>query len=129
MQYDTGGDQMTSFDHNMGSISVQWVTHRMQLFQFGQGIRNVQQRTVPIVARAFEQQRRGYIQVYHPPSIMQASPIFRIEDGPPAGSHYDVGTFRKLVDSLDLPPPKPVLALYLEDGWDGNPRPFNNLMI
>lgn len=101
----------------------------MEFFKLGQRIGYSQQRTVSIMTGTLEQESRGHVQVHHPTSIVEPSPIFWIKHNATTGSQNNIRSGRQLFDRLHFATAKPLLAFDFEDSWNWNTGSFDDFVV
>ena len=113
----------------MRSFTIQGVALPVEFFKLCQGIRDSQQRAVPIVTCTLEQKCWRHIQVYHPTRIVEPCSIFRIQHDTTTGSQNDIRSGRQLCDGLHFATAKPFLTLNFEDGWYWHTGSLDNFVV
>lgn len=116
------------YDHVRG-LSIQWVARRIELFEPGQRIGNVQQGSISIMTCTLVEQDWRHIQVDHPSGVMKPAAVLRIDDNATASRQHDTVNFGERLNGLRFPTAKSFLSLDFEDGRDRNASPLDNLVI
>ncbi len=101
----------------------------MKFLQARQGIIDLQQWTVTIIAGALVEIKRRDVQVDHPARFTQTLTVFWIKHHTTARRHDNFRHDRKLSDGLRLTPPKTRFTFNFEDRRDRHTGPFDDFMI
>ncbi len=98
----SGNRRTTGFDHEVGRLAVQRVTHSVQVAQTGQWVRDLQQRAVHIMAQAAKQFVGIGLEVDHLAPLAQVLPVVGTQDSAASRGQHALRALRQLVQHLFL---------------------------